>query len=140
MCWHTVKQGMAIVMNDRSKIYPKDEVEDTLEDRLTVRRMTEKELELMHLLWQGQRAMSNRELQQLMKEPKKAITTVATVLARMEDKGLVKSRKEGRTKYYQPLIEKEIYAYQEGKWLLEKFYDNSLLQFVKKMIKNKQII
>ncbi len=66
------------------------------------------EQEVMEVVWQA-RTCSARDVQSHLTNKKLAYTTVATVLQRLFDKGLVKRTKESGILVYKPEITKEKY-------------------------------
>ena len=50
-------------------------------------------------------------------------------LKRLEEKGYLACRKEGKTNRYTPLVEREAYRRQEGRTILGKLYEGSLKRF-----------
>lgn len=68
-------------------------------------RLTELQLEIMNVLWERGRA-SVLEVREALKPRRDlAHTTVATLLSRMEKKGVVAHRTEGRQYVYVPAVE-----------------------------------
>lgn len=67
-------------------------------------RLTGRQLDVMRLLWdRGEMAVA--EVQEaLSAEVPLAYSTVATVLSRLEKRGLVQHRQEGRTYYFRPSV------------------------------------
>ena len=59
-----------------------------------------------------------------------ALTTVLSMLTRLEKKKFVSVKKDGRTNLYNPLVTREAYQQQESRSVLEKLYGNSLKSFV----------
>lgn len=82
------------------------------------------EKQVMNIVWQ-QKSCSIRDVLKIL-EPKKklAYTTVATVLQRLCDKGLLK-RKEGKIGYiYSPKLSKESYSKNIARSFLKNFIDS----------------
>jgi BlaI family transcriptional regulator, penicillinase repressor len=67
--------------------------------------LTELQRELMRVLWQKGEASASEVLEALRPQKKLAATTVATLLSRLEKKGVVSHRVEGRTFIYRPKVE-----------------------------------
>lgn len=65
------------------------------------------QLAIMQVLWQRGEATVAEVREMLGEERPLAYTTVATMLTKMERKGQVKHRTEGRVHVYRPAIEKE---------------------------------
>jgi predicted transcriptional regulator len=62
-------------------------------------------------------------------EPKPAITTVATLLKRMQDKGFVGYTLFGNSRQYYPLVKKTDYFSKQVKGIIKNYFDDSTLQF-----------
>ena len=70
-------------------------------------RLAGRQLAIMKLLWERGEA-TVAQLQSLLEvDPPLAYSTVATVLSRMERKGLVKHRSEDRVFYYRPAVSQD---------------------------------
>ena len=75
--------------------------------------------------------MGRLEIERVVNEKKKlAPTTILSLLTRLEKKGFVSSKKEGKMNLYTPLVTQEEYQQQESRSVLEKLYGNSLKRFV----------
>lgn len=83
---------------------------------------------LMHYLWTRERAFM-KELLEAYPAPKPAATTVATLLKRMTDKGLVGYQEYGNSRQYYPLVSQQTYFGTHVKNLITKFFNNSAAQF-----------
>jgi BlaI family transcriptional regulator, penicillinase repressor len=71
--------------------------------------LTELQLAILHILWKCGEA-TTQEVHSAMTEVRGlALTTVATLLSRLEKKGILSHRQEGRQYVYRPLVtEKEV--------------------------------
>lgn len=69
--------------------------------------LSEVQLAVMGALWRTGEAPTAKVVEQVAKERKLAYTTVATMLSRLEKRGLVASRQEGREKIYRPLVSED---------------------------------
>lgn len=71
--------------------------------------LTELQLAILHVLWEDGEA-TTQEIHAVMAETRGlALTTVATLLSRLEKRGVLAHRKEGRQYVYRPLVsEKEV--------------------------------
>ena len=67
--------------------------------------LTELQRELMRVLWQKGEASASEVWEALQPQKKLAATTVATLLSRLEKKGVVSHRVVGRTFIYRPKVE-----------------------------------
>jgi BlaI family penicillinase repressor len=68
--------------------------------------LTELQLEILQVLWDRGEATVLEVQQALRPKRELAQTTVATLLARMERKGVIDHRSEGRQYVYRPLIDR----------------------------------
>ena len=82
---------------------------------------------LMHHLWSRERAFM-KDLLDAYDDPKPAATTVATLLKRMTDKGLVAYREYGNSREYYPLVTRQAYFANHVNGLIKKFFNNSAAQ------------
>src|SRR6266700_1074568 len=85
------------------------------------------EEQLMEYLWKLDKVFM-KDLVDALPEPKPAITTVATLLKRMQDKGFVAYKQFGNSRQYYPLIKKEAYFSKYLKSMIRDFFGNSSLQ------------
>jgi predicted transcriptional regulator len=65
------------------------------------------QLAIMQALWRRGRATVADVQQELQPDRKLAYTTIATMLSKMERKGLVVHDRDGRTFVYRPLVERD---------------------------------
>lgn len=91
-------------------------------------KLTDAEKELMDILWEKEKAFM-KDLIDAFPEQKPATTTIATLLKRMQNKNLVGYKTFGNSREYFPKIEKGKYFTGEMKWLIDKFFNNSVTQF-----------
>ena len=91
-------------------------------------KLTDAEKELMDILWEKEKAFM-KDLIEAFPEPKPAVTTIATLLKRMQNKNLVGYKTFGNSREYFPKIEKGKYFTGEMKGLIDKFFNNSVTQF-----------
>lgn len=69
-------------------------------------KLTNKEEEIMHVLWQLKKAFVKEVIVKLAK-PKPHYNTISTVIRKMESKGFVKHKSFGNTHQYYPIISME---------------------------------
>jgi BlaI family transcriptional regulator, penicillinase repressor len=70
-------------------------------------RLGDLQLAIMHVLWASGEASSAEVHTALLQEHGLAPTTIATMLKKMEDKGVICHRAEGRQFIYQPAVAEE---------------------------------
>ena len=91
-------------------------------------KLSKSEEELMHLIWKLE-PVYMKDLVEAYPEPKPAITTVATLLKRMQDKKFVDYNQEGRSREYFSLVKKKDYFSKQVNGLIKNFFNNSASQF-----------
>jgi predicted transcriptional regulator len=91
-------------------------------------KLSKAEEELMNFLWKKEKAFM-KDLLDAYPEPKPAATTVATMLKRMTDKGVIAYTTEGKSREYFPLIKKSDYFSNHLKGLIKNFFNDSTTQF-----------
>ena len=99
----------------------------------------ELETEVMEAVWAREEA-SVREVMDLLntKAPKpRAYTTYMTIMRRLDDKGLLERRREGKTDFYRPAYSREEYAQlraqAEVDALVDRFGDVALGHFARQI-------
>ena len=98
------------------------------------------ELEIMVIIWKENRPLTRMEIEEHLPEERQlSKTTVLSFLSRLEEKGFVRTEKQGRNNYYFPLIKEEEYQRQEGSSVLKKLYDNSVKKFVASLYDGKKL-
>lgn len=95
-----------------------------------MKKLPDSELEIMLKIWKANQPICRFELEEELKNSNWAATTILTLLSRLETKGYIQSQKQGKVKYYTPLISEQEYATKESKGVLERFFGNSLKKFV----------
>lgn len=106
-----------------------------------MKRLPESELEIMMVIWNADKdAVSRVEIQEEINKTKDlAKTTILSFLSRLVTKGFLKVEKRKRTNYYYPLISHNDYVEKESKSMLEKFFGNSIKNFVVQLNDSKAI-
>lgn len=101
--------------------------------------LSETELELMTLLWKLGEGTVSDVLQQLPKERELAYTSVSTILRILEQKGILKTRKEGRGHVYTPQIKKSDYEIKTVKHVVERVFDGTPMALVRQLLDTTQL-
>lgn len=84
----------------------------------------ELEQQIMDILWEHKQSSARDILSRLEKNRKLAYTTVATILQRLYDKGLVKRTGDKLGNIYAPKLSKESYSRNIAQSFLKKFIDS----------------
>ncbi|TXH55476.1 MAG: BlaI/MecI/CopY family transcriptional regulator [Bacteroidia bacterium] len=91
-------------------------------------KITNNEEQLMEYIWQAGKAFM-KDLIEAYPEPKPAATTIATLLKRMYEKGIIDYTQYGNSREYYPLIKKDDYFSNHVNTMVENYFDNSALKF-----------
>lgn len=90
--------------------------------------LSNSEEQLMQILWKQEKAFM-KDLIIAYPDPKPAITTVATLLKRMQDKNFVDYKQMGRSRKYFPLVKKKDYFAKQVNGMIKNFFNDSASQF-----------
>jgi BlaI family penicillinase repressor len=91
-------------------------------------KLTKAEEQLMEVIWQHEKVFL-KDILLSYPDPKPAVTTVATLLKRMQDKGFVAYTTFGNSRQYYPLVKKSAYFSKEVNGIIKNYFNNSALQF-----------
>ncbi len=96
------------------------------------KKMSETESEIMEVLWRSDVPLSSAQLMEHFaahhgKEWK--AQTLSTFLSRLTQKGLLRSQRQGRVVYYQPLQSKAEYSQGLARSILDTMYQGSVKTF-----------
>ena len=92
-------------------------------------KLTNKEEEIMHILWKLKKAFVNEVLAEITEE-NLHYNTVSTIIRNLEEKGYVSHNAFGKTHQYFPVISMEAYRKQFMNTATKKFFDNSYKSMV----------
>lgn len=96
--------------------------------------LTDVELEFMSVLWGLGEGSVKDVLGQLPVDRPLAYTSGATILRILDEKGFVKSRKEGKTLVYTPLLEKGAYQLRSLQNLSRTLFDDTPAMLVARLV------
>lgn len=99
---------------------------------------TERELEILKVLWDRGEATVRDVYEELRQRLPIVQNTVQAFLRTMEDKGLVTHRLEGRTFIYQPTYEREQTTQRLAEQLLTRAFDGAMDQLVQSVLSLRQ--
>ena len=81
-----------------------------------MKRLPDTEFEVMQGVWRCDVPVSTVELKAYLEKDREwNMSALQTILSRLEEKGFVKSEKNGRNRFYTPLIEEKDYLADEGR-------------------------
>ena len=101
--------------------------------------LTNSEWYVLDCLWERSPMTVMELVAALGDRPGWAKSTTITTLRRMEDKGLVLCRTQGRTKHYSPAVSKDRAVRRETRSFLDKVYQGSVGMMVSAMAEDKAL-
>ena len=101
--------------------------------------LTATELEMMNVLWRIAPASVHQVLEALLPQRELAYTSVSTIIRILEQKGYVRSRKEGRGHLYEPTIQKEAYQAASLQHLVSNVFDGTPALLVQRLVDSEQL-
>lgn len=105
-------------------------------------KLSETEMEVMQIIWAFDHPVTSSELLDIFAREKRKVwkgQTIATFLARLVEKGVLTSIKQGRANLYKPRMSQEEYRRQEAKSLLETLYEGSVKNFLAALYDGKEL-
>ncbi len=101
--------------------------------------LTATELEMMNVLWRIAPASVHQVVEALSPQRQLAYTSVSTIVRILEQKGYVRSRKEGRGHLYEPTIQKEAYQVASLQHLVSNVFDGTPTLLVQRLVDSEQL-
>ena len=103
-----------------------------------MKRLTNKEKEIMDLYWQHG-PMFVRELLEHYAEPRPHFNTLSTMARLLEKNGFLGHRQFGNTYQYYPLVSEKEYGRSSLAGVIRNYFDNSYLSAVSSFVKEEKI-
>ncbi|WP_396600384.1 BlaI/MecI/CopY family transcriptional regulator [Algibacter sp. R77976] len=101
-------------------------------------KLTNKEEEIMHILWKLEKAFVKDVLAEIIDE-KPHYNTLSTIIRNLEDKGYVAYNAYGKTHQYYPIIKKEEYRKRFMNLAIDNYFNNSYKNVVSFFAKEEKI-
>jgi predicted transcriptional regulator len=101
-------------------------------------KLTNKEEEIMHILWNLEKAFVKDVLAEI-KEDKPHYNTLSTIIRNLEDKGYVSYNAYGKTHQYYPIVSKETYRKGFMNTAINSYFNNSYKNMVSFFAKEEKI-
>lgn len=101
--------------------------------------VTESEYEIMQVLWKSEIPLNAAEVTERVADREWKLTTVATLLTRLTNKGAVKFEKSSRNYYYSPVLKENDYKIGAAKSLLSRIYNGSIKNMVAALYEGNEI-
>ena len=90
--------------------------------------LSKSEEQLMELIWKNEKVFMKDLIEQF-PDPKPAVTTIATLLKRMQEKGFVAYKVFGNSREYYAMVKKTDYFSKHVKGIIKNYFENSALEF-----------
>ena len=103
-----------------------------------MQKLTNKEEEIMHILWKLEKAFVKDVLAEIENE-RPHYNTLSTIIRNLEDKGYVSYRAYGKTHQYYPIVSKENYKAKFMNTAIENYFNNSYKNVVSFFAKEEKI-
>lgn len=101
-------------------------------------KLTNKEEEVMQVLWQLEKAFVNDILEKI-PEPKPHYNTLSTIVRLLEEKKFVAHKSFGKSHQYYPIISLESYRKTFVKDSVKKYFGNSVSNMVNYFVKEERL-
>ena len=109
-----------------------------LYNRIIMKKLTPKEEEVMQILWKLQQAFL-KEIWEQVNEPRPPITTVASIVKKLEKEGFIDHESFGRTHRYFAKIKKAAYRKSSIKSLLNNYFEGSPKQLLSYFVEEENV-
>ena|SRR2546425_4220351 len=107
--------------------------------KLKTHRLGDLQLRIMKALWQSGEATVSQVLQALPTDAELAYTTVATMLRKMETRGLVAHRVEGRSFIYRARLPEAEVSRSMADHLVDRIFEGSLTEAVSHLLRTREV-
>lgn len=95
-----------------------------------IRRLPDTEQEVMQAVWDCTAPAARTDIEKILFENHPmAMTTLLTLLTRLNEKGFITIEKKGRRSYYTPCISKEDYLASQSKAFVDKLFNGNISTF-----------
>ena len=96
----------------------------------SIRRLPDAEQEVMQAVWMCEAPVARTDIEEILyKEHPMAMTTLLTLLTRLQEKGFLSIEKVGRRSYYTPCVSREDYLAFQGKTFFQKLCGGNISVF-----------
>ncbi|MGN9165361.1 BlaI/MecI/CopY family transcriptional regulator [Tissierellaceae bacterium HCP3S3_D8] len=103
-------------------------------------KISDAEYEIMETIWSEEGEVTTADIIEKLGENNHwKPTTILTLAKRLEEKNVLKVRKEGRMNYYSPIISRDEYKSHQADGLLEDMYGGSVKSLVASLYDNRKI-
>ena len=102
-------------------------------------RLGDLQLQIMKVLWESEEATVSQVLEALPKQPDLAYTTIATMLRKMEARGLLDHRVEGRSFIYRAKVAEAEVSRSMADHLVDRLFEGSLTEAVSHLLSTREV-
>jgi len=102
-------------------------------------RLGDLQLKIMKVLWQRGECMVSDVFADISKERDLAYTTIATMLRKMEARGLISHRADGRTFIYRAAIDEHAVTSNMSDHLIDRLFEGSLTDLVCHLLETREV-
>lgn len=107
------------------------------EEKKELVKLPDSELYIMQTIWSTKTPVGTGKIVELINQSKDwSRSTIQVLLTRLEERGFIKMEKNGRLKYYSPIIKEEEYLSRETKSFLKHFYNNSYKKLIASLVQD----
>lgn len=103
-----------------------------------MRRLNEKEEQIMQVLWRLERAFV-KEIVAELQAPVPPVTTVSSIVRKLEKEGFVGHDAFGKTYRYYPAVSKEAYRRSAFQHLMKSYFSSSPEQLLSHFVREEQV-
>lgn len=96
-------------------------------------------MELLHIIWQKQKASVAEVHEEVLKNRKVAYTTVMTIMKKLADKGLLQYKKVGNSYVYEPARPEEEVKHGLLRQMLTKVFKGSPAELVQNLVEHEPL-
>ena len=107
--------------------------------RRKVYRLGDLQLKIMKILWERGEATVGQVFELVGKESDLAYTTISTMLRKMEARGLITHRSEGRTFIYRAKVAAETVSRSMADHLVDRMFEGSLTEAVNHLLSTRDV-
>ena len=107
--------------------------------RRKVYRLGDLQLKIMKILWERGEATVGQVFELVGKESDLAYTTISTMLRKMEARGLITHRSEGRTFIYRAKVAAETVSRSMADHLVDRMFEGSLTEAVNHLLTTREV-
>ena len=98
---------------------------------MKISRLPDAELQAMQAIWNNETPISTTQVKEYLEKSKPwNVSALQTLLNRLIDRGFLSSEKQGKNRYYVPLISEDAYLAYENKSFLKKLNGSSVTRLI----------